>query len=141
LEKKPLQEVALKLIKKWHKHPDFQQIPDSTALLENIAKVDTKYAFDFLLDWIVNQQDDPILHQFYYPKLVYNTFKSYEKVLMDFIERLISYDKRFEKLIDEIFQKIISDLLVTSMTFLDLLKAFVECRKFSKTVNWRFMYS
>ena len=109
-KKKPLQEVALKLIKKWHKHPDFQHTPDSTALLENIAKVDTYYAFDFLLDWIVNQQDDPILHQFYYPKLIYNTFKSYEKDLIGFVERLISYDRRFDKLIDEIFQDIISDL-------------------------------
>jgi hypothetical protein len=109
-EKKPLQEVALNLIKKWHKHSDFQQISDSTALLENIAKVDTNYAFDFLLDWIVNQQDDPILHQFYYPKLIYNTFKSHENELIGFVERLISYDKRFDKLIDEIFQEIISDL-------------------------------
>jgi hypothetical protein len=108
--KKSLQETALKLIKKWYKHTEFRQIPDSTVLLENIAKVDTNYAFSFLLDLIVNQHDDLILHQFYYPKLVYNTFKSCEQELIDFVERLISYDKRFDKLIEGIFQELIFDL-------------------------------
>ena len=42
--------------------------------------------------------------------MIYNTFKSYEGKLIDFVERLISYDKRFDKLIDGIFQELISDL-------------------------------
>ena len=57
---KQLQKVTLELIKKWHKQPDFQHLPESTWLRENIGKTGTNYAFDFSLDWIVNEQDDRI---------------------------------------------------------------------------------
>lgn len=105
-----LQRVTLDLIKKWHKHPDFQHLSESSSLLERITMVDPNYTFDFLLDWIINEQDDLVAHQFYYPKLFYNFFKSYEEQLIAFVERLASYDKKFDKIVDGIFQELIFEL-------------------------------
>ncbi len=110
INRKELQRGALELIKRWHIHPDFQLLSGSTWLLENIAKADTNCAFDFLLDWIINEQDDLIAHEFFYPKLIYNVFKSHEDHLIAFVERLVACDKRFDKLVDGIFHEIIFDL-------------------------------
>ena len=109
INKKELQKVTFDLIKKWHQHPDIQNVSKETWLLENAANADICYAFDFLLNWIIKEDDDLIMYRFY-PKLIYNTFKTNEDHLISFLEKLIAYDKRFDNLIDGIFYELIFDL-------------------------------
>jgi hypothetical protein len=52
--KKKLQKLTLDLIKKWHINQNFDYLAEYVHLLENVAKTDIKYTFEFIKEWISN---------------------------------------------------------------------------------------
>lgn len=84
---------------------------ENSSLLEYIAFVDIHYTFEFLREWIINENYDEKKYIFYYPKLIYNTFSNHEKILLQFLNELVkTNDKRFDILLNYTIKKIIFEL-------------------------------
>ena len=143
INKKKLQRKIFHLFKKWHKHQDIQNLSKNERILENTVKVDISFAFDFLLKWIVEENDDIVKHKFFYPELIYNAFKNTEGHLISFLEKLSLHNKRFDALIDGIFKEMIFDLrlkfdsmyLIYNATTTRDLKIYFKTQEISESVN------
>jgi len=80
---KSLQKVTLNLIKKWYVHENLIMPSRDSHLLEVTGDVDINYALNFLTKWILNEEIDPIKHEFYYHELFYGILKNHgDKVLI-----------------------------------------------------------
>ena len=99
---------ALNLLRVWSHNKGFQSL-DTQWMLERVAKIDLTFAIKFLEKWIENEEDE-ILAQFFFPKILRELFKNHKKIYIDTMKRWLVKGQFFIKLLIFSVKELLDDI-------------------------------